>query len=67
MLGKKVYSLISDGMAEFNTAKEESVGFYSYVSSSEQFNKFQAFLHQYKPTEGIECLQPSTAAIKKKT
>ena len=53
--GKKVYSLISDGTAEFNTAKKESIDFYSYVSSSEQFNKFQA-VHW----------MPSTAAIKKR-
>lgn len=42
--GKKVYSLISDATAPFNTAKKESIEFYSYVSSSEQFNKFQAVL-----------------------
>lgn len=54
MLEKKVYAFISDGTAEFTTAKKETIGFYSYAFSSEKLNKF---LYQYKPTESIECLQ----------
>lgn len=54
MLEKKVYAFISDGTAEFTTAKKATIGFYSYTFSSEKLNKF---LYQYKPTESTECLQ----------